>query len=61
MKATKDETSSNFVITKNSCRKTVKLKIEVGGSSKKIKRADFVIRDEIDYPRVKTIPFGYWE
>jgi len=44
------------VITRPSVRGIEKLKIEVGGASKKIKNADFVIRDDIDYPAGNTVP-----
>jgi hypothetical protein len=33
-----------------------KYRIEVGGRSKKSKQADFVIRDDTDYPAGKAIP-----
>ena len=32
------------------------LKIEVGGKNKKIKRADYVIRDDVDIPALNIIP-----
>ncbi len=32
------------------------MKIEVGGKKKAIKRADFVVRDDIDSPDDKIIP-----
>jgi hypothetical protein len=44
-----------------------KLRIEVGGASKKVKGADFVIRGDIDYPAISIIrrqtrfQCGYWE
>ena len=52
--ATKDESTGDFVITGREQVGMVKLKLE--GASKKIKDADFVIRDDIDFPGVKTIP-----
>jgi uncharacterized protein len=44
------------VITRPTASSVRKLKIEVGGASKKIKSADFVIRDDIDYPASNAVP-----
>jgi len=56
VETTKDDSTGDFVITRPSVRGSEKLKIEVGGASKKIKNADFVIRDDIDYPAGNTVP-----
>jgi uncharacterized protein len=56
VEAVKDETSGDFVITTLSQKKKEKYKLEVGGAGKKIKNADFVIRDDIDYPSKNAIP-----
>jgi hypothetical protein len=52
----RDDATGDFVITKRTENDLRKLKIEVGGSSKKIKHADFVIRDDIDYPATNAVP-----
>ena len=54
--ATKDETTGDFVLSKPLGNTISHIKIEVGGSSKAPKQADFVIRDDIDYPGGKHIP-----
>jgi predicted AAA+ superfamily ATPase len=56
VEAAKDETTGDFVITRGGSAKKEKIRIEVGGVSKKIKNADFVIRDDIDYPSKNAIP-----
>lgn len=56
VEATRNETEGDFVISRNVEGVTAKLKIEVGGASKKIKSADFVIRDDIDFPGGNAIP-----
>jgi len=56
VEATKDETSGDFVLSKSTSNTPNNIKIEIGGPSKKPKRADFVIRDDTDYPGGKTIP-----
>ena len=56
VEATKDETSGDFVLSKSFDNTINHIKIEVGGSSKSPKKADFVIRDDTDYPGGKNIP-----
>ncbi len=56
VEATKDETSGDFVLSKSLGNTISHIKIEVGGSSKSPKKADFVIRDDTDYPGGKNIP-----
>jgi len=53
---TKAQSAGDFVITSTRGTKIRKLKIEVGGASKKLKGADYVIRDDIDYPAGKALP-----
>ena len=53
---TKDETTGDFVLSKSIGTPIRHIKIEVGFSSKSSKKADFVIRDDIDYPVGKNIP-----
>ncbi len=45
----KDDRICDFIVNQ-------KLKIEVGGRSKELKQADFVVRDDLDFPVKKTIP-----
>lgn len=56
VETTKDDSTGDFVITSARGTKIRKLKIEVGGASKKIKGADYVIRDDIDYPAGRALP-----
>jgi uncharacterized protein len=56
VETTKDDSTGDFVITSARVTRIRKLKIEVGGASKKIKGADYVIRDDIDYPAGKALP-----
>ncbi|MGE4453304.1 MAG: AAA family ATPase [Sphaerochaeta sp.] len=56
VEATKDETTGDFVISKMGAKGSSQVKIEVGGRSKRPKKADFVIHDETDYPGGNTIP-----
>lgn len=56
VEATKVESSGDFVLTKSCDITKNHIKIEVGGSSKSPKKADFVIRDDTDYPGGKNIP-----
>jgi hypothetical protein len=58
VESTRDDSTGDFVITGSSGSGPGirKLKIEVGGASKKIKSADFVIRDDIDYPSTNAVP-----
>ena len=56
VEATKDETTGDFILSKVAGSSTSLIKIEVGGASKGKKKADFVIRDDIDYPGERTIP-----
>lgn len=56
VEATKDETRGDFVISRNEGGRLRKLMIEVGGASKRVKSADRVVRDDLDYPGGKAIP-----
>ncbi|MGE4526339.1 MAG: hypothetical protein AB7D24_10675, partial [Sphaerochaeta sp.] len=56
VEAVKDETTGDFVLSKPFEAASNHIKIEVGGSSKSLKKADFVIRDDTDYPGGRTIP-----
>jgi len=53
---TKAQSAGDFAITSARGTRIRKLKIEVGGASKKPKGADYVIRDDIDYPAGKALP-----
>ncbi|MGC8818805.1 MAG: hypothetical protein ACP5QV_05350 [Athalassotoga sp.] len=46
--ACKDERNGDFIINE--------ITVEVGGRSKKVKKADYVIRDDIDLPYKNVIP-----
>lgn len=58
--ASKVETDGDFVISKNTgglnLGTSPKIKIEVGGKGKVLKKSDWVIRDNADYPSGKAIP-----
>ncbi len=58
--ASKVETDGDFVITKNigglNLGTSPKIKIEVGGKDKVLKKSDWVIRDNTDFPTAKAIP-----
>lgn len=56
VEAARHETEGDFVISKAYPDKMRKYTIEVGGASKKLKHADFVIRDDADFPAGKSIP-----
>jgi predicted AAA+ superfamily ATPase len=56
VEAARDETSCDFVISRPEGGGMRELRLEVGGSSKKAKKADFVIRDDLDFPGGKAIP-----
>jgi len=56
VEAARNEAEGDYVISRNVGGVTTKLKLEVGGASKKIKSADFVIRDDIDFPGRNAIP-----
>ena len=56
VEAARDETSGDFVLTKTDEEGLKKIMVEVGGASKKIKQADFVIRDDMDIPSMNAIP-----
>lgn len=56
VEAAKDERAADFVLTRSGDPKPVRLLIEVGGSSKSSKSADFVIRDDIEYPGRGAVP-----
>lgn len=53
VEAMRDERRGDYVVSHGSDMIT----IEVGGKSKKPKSADFVLRDNTDYPAAKAIPF----
>lgn len=52
--ASRDESACDFVVGKDT---DAKIKIEVGGSNKKPKTSDFVLRDNISHPSLNAIPF----
>lgn len=58
--ASKVETDGDFVISKTiggfNLGTSPKIKIEVGGKDKVLKKSDWVIRDNTDYPTDKAIP-----
>ena len=58
--ASKIETDGDFVISKNigglDFGTSPRIKIEVGGREKELKKSDWVIRDNADYPAGKSIP-----
>lgn len=57
VEASRRETESDFVISGAASNgEAKKYSIEVGGTSKKPKHADFVIRDDTDYPAGNAIP-----
>jgi len=57
VEAARNEMEADFVISKAAGFGGMrKYRIEVGGRSKKSKQADFVIRDDTDYPAGKAIP-----
>ena len=49
----KDEKKGDYVITKDHVSQT----LEVGGKNKNPKEADYVLRDNTDYPVGNAIPF----
>ncbi len=51
--ASRNETKGDYVVTKGKTNWT----LEVGGKNKKPKQADFVLRDDTDYPAGNAIPF----
>ena len=60
IEACRDETKADFVISSPLGIKPVrKYTLEVGGSSKSAKHADFVIRDDADYPARNAIPLWF--
>lgn len=56
VEAPRDDSTGDFTISKPSAKGIRKLKIEVGGAAKGRKSADFVIRDDVDYPAAGVIP-----
>jgi len=56
VEASRNEEEGDFVISRNVDGTTKKLKLEVGGASKKINRSDFVIRDDMDFPSGNALP-----
>jgi len=49
VESTRDETIGDFIVQGT-------ISIEIGGASKKIKKSDFVIRDDIDLPAGRALP-----
>lgn len=57
IEASKDEHAGDFIISRTkSSAGPQRISLEVGGHAKKPKHADFVIRDDIEYPAGKAIP-----
>jgi predicted AAA+ superfamily ATPase len=56
VEATRDETTGDFIISKTESTDSSHIRLEVGGRSKQSKNADFVIRDDTDYPGGNSIP-----
>jgi hypothetical protein len=57
IEACRDEPKADFVISSSlGIKPTRKYALEVGGSSKSAKQADFVIRDDADYPARNAMP-----
>ncbi|WP_041396223.1 hypothetical protein [Gracilinema caldarium] len=54
--ASKDETKGDFIISQFHNGKVIRFLLEVGGSKKVKKSADFVIRDDIDLPGLTALP-----
>lgn len=53
--ASRDETKGDFLISFP--KEKNKITVEVGGKNKKEKNADYVLRDNTDYPTLNGIPF----
>jgi predicted AAA+ superfamily ATPase len=56
VEATKEEVSGDFAISRREGGKLRRHMIEVGGASKRVKSADRVVRDDLDFPSGKAIP-----
>ena len=56
VEASRDERAGDFVLTRTAGGKRKKVTIEIGGTTKSRKEADFVIRDDLDYPAARAIP-----
>jgi predicted AAA+ superfamily ATPase len=56
VEASRDESVGDFVITRTGDSGQLRLTLEVGGPAKRSKRADFVIRDDLDYPGGNALP-----
>jgi len=56
VEASRDERAGDFVLTRATGGKRKKVTIEIGGTTKSRKEADFVIRDDLDYPAARAIP-----
>jgi Predicted ATPase (AAA+ superfamily) len=56
VEASRDETAGDFVISRKKGKGSSSLALEIGGASKSKKSADFVVRDDIDYPSRGVIP-----
>jgi len=55
--ASKKEEHGDFILTSaNQLYTKKRILIEVGGKNKSVKKADYVIRDDIDYPAGNAIP-----
>lgn len=53
--AIRDERKGDFIVT--TYEQTLQYTVEVGGEKKKLKGADYVLRDNTDFPTSKSIPF----
>lgn len=56
LEAARDETKGDFVLSKTNARAGKVFMVEVGGRSKQAKQADFVVRDDIEYPAGRAVP-----
>ena len=56
VEAARDETEGDFIITKSVGDAHIRRSLEIGGKSKKTKKADYVIRDDLDYPGGNAVP-----
>ncbi len=53
---TTDEKQGDFAVRCPQEQGNSSILVEIGGSAKERKKADFVIRDDIDYPAGRAIP-----
>jgi len=56
VEASRNEEEGDFIISRSVDGTTKKLRLEVGGPSKNIKRSDFVVRDDLDFPAGNALP-----